>query len=141
MLYFSPGSHLFRLVTVLSLVGEYPTTSLYLLGDRQELGRLVQKLTQPQLIRNSATGEKLCVKVINLSGKSPCTTIRLSSFALPLLDWVGTREYYESRFTRSGMSSSKTHHERSYRVAETAVGQASSAGPGCFRRFRCSIGR
>ena len=57
MLYFSPGSHLFRLVTVLSLVGEYPTTSLQLLGDRQELGRLVQKLTQPQVIRNSATGE------------------------------------------------------------------------------------
>ena len=121
MMYFSPGSHLFRLVTVLSLVGEYPTTSLQLLGDRQELGRLVQKLTQPQVIRNSATGEKLCVKVINLSGKSPCTTIRLSRFALPLLDWIGTREYYESRFTRSGMSSSKTHHERSYRVAETAV--------------------
>ena len=44
MQYFRPGSQLRQLITMLSIVGEYPIRSLYLLGNERAYKALVHKL-------------------------------------------------------------------------------------------------
>ena len=48
MQYFRPGSQLRQLITMLSIVGEYPIRSLYLLGNERAYKALVHKLTTPE---------------------------------------------------------------------------------------------
>ena len=48
MQYFRPGSQLRQLITMLSVVGEYPIRSLYLLGNERAYKALVHKLTTPE---------------------------------------------------------------------------------------------
>ena len=86
MIYFSPGSHISRFISFLALVGEYPTSSLDLLGSQRELSRLIDKLSVKQLIRNTATGESIERRILLIRGKGTSRTVRLSTFALPLLD-------------------------------------------------------
>ena len=38
-----PGSHVWRLLTVLSAVGEFPAQSLHLLGSERSLEKLVHR--------------------------------------------------------------------------------------------------
>ena len=51
MQYFRPGSQLRQLITMLSIVGEYPIRSLYLLGNERAYKALVHKLTTPETFR------------------------------------------------------------------------------------------
>ena len=55
MIHFSATSHVHRLVTVLSLVGEYPAHPLRLLGKERVMKELVRKLTVTQTFRNDET--------------------------------------------------------------------------------------
>ena len=55
MQYFRPGSQLRQLITMLSIVGEYPIRSLYLLGNERAYkalvhGRLSGTLSERSLI-------------------------------------------------------------------------------------------
>ena len=121
MIYFSPGSHISRFISFLALVGEYPTSSLDLLGSQRELSRLIDKLSVKQLIRNTATGESIERRILLIRGKGTSRTVRLSTFALPLLDWLGIRDSYISRFGAGSLSGNQLHIERNHRVAETAA--------------------
>lgn len=121
MIYFSPGSHISRFISFLALVGEYPTSSLDLLGSQRELSRLIDKLSVKQLIRNTATGDSIERRILLIRGKGASRTVRLSTFALPLLDWLGIRDSYISRFGAGSLSGNQLHIERNHRVAETAA--------------------
>ena len=121
MIYFSPGSHISRFITFLALVGEYPVSSLDLLGNQRELSRLIDKLSVKQTIRNTKSGECIERRVPLVRGKGASRSVRLSTYALPLLDWLGIREYYLSRFGAGTLSGSQLHIERNHRVAETAA--------------------
>ena len=121
MILFRPGSHLDLLITLLSIVGEYPVSSLYLLGNERVFKAMVRELTLPQSFHNSITGEKLQLRLLTIAGKHPNKTVRLCRQAMLLLDWVGTREFYLSVYDRHNFSGSLSHVERNHRVAETAA--------------------
>ena len=66
MQYFRPGSQLRQLITMLSIVGEYPIRSLYLLGNERAYKALVHKLTTPETFRIPQTETEL-------TGRIECT--------------------------------------------------------------------
>ena len=121
MILFRPGSHLDFLVTLLSIVGEYPVQSVSLLGNERVMKALIHDLALPQPFHNSITGEKFSGRVLSISGKSPNKTIRLCKSALPLLAWAGTDRYYLSAWGRQVFSGNRAHVERNHRVAETVA--------------------
>lgn len=65
MIHFSAKSHVHRLVTVLSFVGEYPAHSLHLLGKERVMKELVHRLTTAQTFRNDETGEEHTCRLPN----------------------------------------------------------------------------
>ena len=120
MITFRTGSHLHRLITLLSAAGEFPTQSLHLLGNEKEVKELVAKLKQPQTIRNSKTGDSVSlVKVVNVSGNGQRKTLRLYKNAVPILKWIDAEDYYMSSFRSHKFSGDGEHIERNHRVAET----------------------
>ena len=72
MQYFRPGSQLRQLITMLSIVGEYPIRSLYLLGNERAYKALVHKLTTPETFRIPQTETELTTRaaVHNLAAVS-----------------------------------------------------------------------
>ena len=64
MILFRPGSHLDFLVTLLSIVGEYPVQSVSLLGNERVMKALIHDLALPQSFHNSITGEKFSGRIL-----------------------------------------------------------------------------
>ena len=55
MVQFIPGSQVWQLITLLSIVGEYPLGSRHLLGNKAVFKNLVHKLNRPQTFCNIET--------------------------------------------------------------------------------------
>lgn len=127
MIHFRPGSHVHRLVTILSTTGEFPTRSLYLLGNERVFKAVVHKLTTIQQFRNSRTGAELTCRMLTVSGRGRNKTIRFHRSALPILEWVSAQDYYLHAFRNHKFSGDAYHVERRHRVAE-AVAMCMSAG-------------
>ena len=127
MLHFTPGSHAHRLITLLSVVGEYPMNSVCLLGGVQVYKTLIRKMCEKQVVRFDDTGEEFETKLLNVSGKGQSKTIRLYKGALPILDRMGAGEYYRAAFDNHKFRGDLTHRERNHRVAE-AIAMSTRAG-------------
>ena len=121
MIHFRTGSQVHMLVSLLSVVGEYPMCSLHLLGNERVLKMLIHKLTTSQTIRNFDTGEEITVRTLTVTGKAASKTIRLYKAALPILDWIGARESYMSSFQNHRFPGDAAHRERNHRVAEVVA--------------------
>lgn len=120
MINFHKGSHLHRLIALLSVTGEFPTSSLYLLGNERMYKRLVAELTEPTAIRDPETGTKhIFPKVVNISGKGKYKTVRLYKGALSLLQWIDADKHYSEEFRHHRFSGDSAHIERNHRIAET----------------------
>ena len=120
MIHFRPGSQLHRLITVLSVSGEYPTKSLYLLGNERVYKSLTHKLTSAQTIRNSQTETDITpARVLTVTGKGADKTVRLYKGAIPILRWIGAEEYYLQSFWNHKFPGDSAHRERNHRVAES----------------------
>ena len=91
MIHFSAKSHVHRLVTVLSFVGEYPVHSLYLLGKERVMKELVHRLTAVQMFRNDETGEEHTCRLLTITGKGREKSIRFYKAGLVILGWVRMR--------------------------------------------------
>ena len=129
MIVFRPGSHVYRLVAVLGITGEYPTTGLHLLGNERVVKALVHNLESVQLFHNEQTGEEMTCRLINISGKGRRKTIRFYRPALPILNWVHPRAlgYYLYAFNNHKFSGDERHKDRMHRSAE-AVAMCMRAG-------------
>ena len=82
MLHFTTGSHAHRLITLLSVVGEYPMNSVCILGGVQVYKTLIRKMCEKQVVRFDDTvvalktgqglltvrGEGLQLKNLSLEG-------------------------------------------------------------------------
>jgi hypothetical protein len=78
-------SQLYRLISLLSVCGEYPVRSLHLLGNKRMYRKLVDECMQPLTIRNPETAEAISLpRLFNLCGKGRLKSIRLYSGALPI---------------------------------------------------------
>lgn len=129
MQYIRPGSQVRQVITLLSVVGEYPTQSLYLLGNERVFKALVHKLTAPQLYRLSQTDTEMTTRLLTITGAK---SIRLYKAALPILNWIhpNALENYLGAFWNHRFPGNTSHIERNHRVAE-AVAMCMRAGIEC----------
>ena len=86
MQYFRPGSQLRQIITMLSIVGEYPIRSLCLLGNDRAYKALVHKLTTPETFRIPQTETELTTRLLTVTGKGNSRSVRFYKGALPILD-------------------------------------------------------
>ena len=127
MIYIRPGSQAHEILTLLSIVGEFPTCSVHLLGNERVYKALISKLSERQDFCHTETGQVHTTKLLTISGKGSAKTIRLYRKALPILDWIGAAEYYSEAFPNHKFSSGEYHVTRNHRVAE-AVAMFMKAG-------------
>lgn len=119
MIHFRSGSQLHRLITIISVSGEYPIKSLHLLGNERMYKLLVHKLTTRQTVRNSQTEMDFTpARVLTVTGKGAVKTMRLYKGAIPMLRWIGAEEYYLQTFWNHKFPGDSAHRERNHRVAE-----------------------
>ena len=88
MVQFIPGSQVWQLITLLSIVGEYPLGSRHLLGNKAVFKNLVHKLNRPQTFCNIETGDTMTCRLLSVSGDDRNRNIRLCKVALPILEFL-----------------------------------------------------
>ena len=115
-----PDSQLYRLISLLSVCGEFPVRSLDLLGNKRLYRRVVSECTIPVTVQNPTTKENISLpKIFILTGKGRMKSIRLYKGARPILTWIGEGEYYDSICYGYNMPMTTAHIDRNHRVAET----------------------
>ena len=123
------GSHVHQLLQLLAIAGEFPASSLHLLGNERVVKALIHRLESVQDIRFSLEGQVLHTKIFQASGYRDMRTIRLNKGALPLLEGLhpNASKYY-LRMTHNHSFSGNVHHVgRNHRVGE-AIALAMMAG-------------
>ena len=123
MIQFFPGSQVWQLITLLSIVGEYPLGSRHLLGNKAVLKNLVHKLNRPQTFFNTETGDTMTCRLLSVSGDDRNRNIRLCKVALPILEWISPecQSYHLNSFRKHNFSSSVSHRERNHRIGEAVT--------------------
>ena len=115
-----PSSQLHRLISLLSVCGEFPVKSLDLLGNKRLYRRVISECTVPVTIQNPTTKETISLpKIFILTGKGRMKSIRLYKGARPILNWIGEGEYYDLICYGYNMPMTTAHVDRNHRVAET----------------------
>ena len=114
------GRQVWDILSVLSVVGEFPFRSLHLIGG-DSIYQKIYKYLIKQTYRNPGTGEELTVKLLTVSGNSDQKTVRLFKRALPLLDWLGAKEYYMQVYQDHKFSGGYNHIVRNHRAAEAVA--------------------
>lgn len=120
MIIFNESVRAYKLVSLLSVVGEYPIASLGLLGNERGYKRLIREMSAKQTYRNSKTGEEVTCTALSILRKSH-HTIRLKLKALPLMEWVGGAEYWQEAWGKNHWSGNESSIERHHRVAEVVA--------------------
>ena len=120
MIHFRPGSQVYRLVTLLSVVGEFPMRSIHLLGNERVLKTLIGKLTSFQLLRFD-NGEETGCRLLTIAGRGAGKAIRLYKGALFLLSNFSASEYYMNAFWGHRFPGDDAHRERNFRIAEAVA--------------------
>lgn len=118
---YSSDMRVHQLLSLLSVVGEYPVASIDLFGDRRCNRRLITDLTAKQEFWNIDNDEVFDCVAIGLSGKGKYKTIRLRKGAIPMLSWCGGEAYYEETYSEKKFSSKAENVDRNHRVAETVA--------------------
>ena len=123
MIHMHNGSQAGSLAAILSVVGEYPYSSLHLLGNERYLRKLVRKLTDKNELYHSESGERVFCKFLNLSGKGSRKSIRLCKESLPILKWISPDAFdsYMHISKKLRFSGDVWHIERNHRVAEVVA--------------------
>ena len=114
------GSHVHQLLQLLAIAGEFPASSLHLLGNERVVKELVHRLESAQDIRFSLEGQVHHTKLFTVSGYRDMRTVRLSKGALPLLEGLHPKaSAYYLRATRNHQLAGGVHHVgRNHRVGE-----------------------
>ena len=120
MVHFTPGSQVWQLITLLSIIGEYPLGSRHLLGNKAVFKNLVHKLNRPQTFCNTETGDTMTCRLLSVSGDDRNRNIRLYKAALPILEWISPEchRYYTKSFRKHNFGGDISHRERSHRIGE-----------------------
>ena len=121
MIYVRPGSQVHRLITILSVVGDFPIQSLGLLGNERVYKVLVNKLNTKQDFQNPETGEKFSCRLLNICGNGKWRSVRFFKGGLPILRWIGAEAYYLNAFSGHDIPGDQDHRDRFHRVAEAVA--------------------
>ena len=123
MITIRPGSHVHTLIVLLSFVGEFPMSSLHLLGSVRSYKDLIRKLNQEQEFRFHDTDFRMTCRLLTVSGKKKYKTVRFHKSGLPILEALDpdAYEYYLDAFRDHSFSGNQNHVDRNHRIAETAL--------------------
>ena len=121
MIYVRSGSQVHRLITLLSVVGDFPIQSLGLLGNERVYKVLVNKLNTKQDFQNPDTGEKISCRLLNVCGKGKWKSVRFFKGGIPILRWIGAEEYYLNAFAGHDIPGDQDHRDRFHRVGEAVA--------------------
>lgn len=123
MITLRPGSHVYRLLNLLAICGEFPHRSLHLLGSVRTLEELVRRLEVVQHFRTPTGADLGTCKMLTTSGRGDRRTIRLYKSALPLLQALNPAalDWYLATTGGHRFSGSASHVERNHRVAESVA--------------------
>ena len=123
-----PGSHMYFVLKLLSVSGEFPSRSLGILGDVRTVKAMVHKMENARKIRLS-TGDISETKLFQLSGKWNNRTVRLTKNAIALLNDIhpDAPGYYLDSFPDNRFSGNEFIINRNHRVGE-ALAMCMKAG-------------
>ena len=109
-----------ELLTLLSYVGEFPYSDLFLLGSKEGWRKLVARLSQQQEYRFPDTPERITCQLLKLSGKGRTKTIRMTKAAVSVLERVNpdAAYYYTQTYLQYNPQGSALRIDRAHRVAE-----------------------
>ena len=130
MIYVRSGSRADFIITLLSIVGEFPYSAMKLLGDERVYRKLISKLSEKQSYCHTDSGEVLTVKLLSVSGRGQLKTVRLYKKAHSVLDWYGARSFYIDSYYSPHFRGGATYTDRNHRVAE-AVAMLMKIGVEC----------
>ena len=116
-------SHVYRLLTFLSYVGEYPLCSLQLLGSKEVWRKLVHKHAQRQEYRIPGHANKITCRLLLITGKGKSKSVRLSKGGQNILEVVNPDAalYYTQNYLRHNHAGEAKRLDRFHRVAESAA--------------------
>ena len=123
-----PGSHMYSLLRLLSIVGEFPSKSMGIFGDVRTVKAMIHKMESAQKIRLS-NGDIIGTKLFQLSGKWNDRTIRLNKNALAVFNDIhpDALNYYLDTFPDNRFSGNQLNIHRNHRVGE-AIAMCMMAG-------------
>ena len=123
MITIRPGSHVFWLMTMLSVVGEFPVSSLHLFGSARSWRDLVRRLDMVQDFRFPQPEEAYTCRMLNIANRGQLKTIRFYKGGLELLQKLDSEayQYYLDSFSNHHFRGDIEHLERNHRVAEAVV--------------------
>jgi len=116
-------SHVYRLLTFLSYVGEYPLCSLQLFGSKEVWRKLIHKHSQRQEYRIPGHAEKITCRLLLITGKGKGKSVRLSKGGQNILEIVNPNAalYYTQNYLRHNHAGEAKRLDRFHRVAESAA--------------------
>ena len=123
MITIRPGSHIHTLLTVLTMVGEFPMASVGLLGSRRSYCDLIRRLTTLQEFRFPDSDERISCRLLTVSGKGKRKSLRFFRGGLHLVKrWDADRyRQYLREFRNHSFSGNSSHIQRNHLIAEVAV--------------------
>ena len=115
-----PGSHMYHLLCLLSVSGEFPSRSLGIFGDVRTIKAMIHKMESVQKFRLYSNNTVLATKLFQVSGIRDKRTIRLSKNALPVLNELhpDTLGYYLASYPDNRFTGNLLNMQRNHRVGE-----------------------
>ena len=109
-----------ELLTLLSYIGEFPYSDLFMLGSKEAWRKLVAKLSQQQEYRFPDSADRITCQLLKLSGKGRAKTIRMTKAAVSILERVNPEaaHYYTQTYLQYNPQGSALRIDRTHRVAE-----------------------
>ena len=123
MFVITPSSQVRKIITILSVVGEFPFSSIGLLGNRNYIYNQIYKHIYVNDYELPETNEIIRCQLFQLSGKAELKTIRFHKSGLQVLKHLDPAAYqsYMDAFNKHFFRSDDEHILRNHRIAEAAV--------------------
>ena len=112
---------LMNVLTVMTVAGEMPLVAASQLGRHKAYRKALYEFAKQQVYENTKDKSRICVKLINISDRGKHKRCRLYKKAIPILDWIGMREYYEEMFPNNRVSGGEQNRFRNDMVAEAVM--------------------
>ena len=119
----TPSSQVNKLLTILSVVGEFPFDSRGLLGSEGYFNNLIYKHTRPDDYSFSNSDIIIHGQLFQLAGKAELKTIRFHKTGLPILKHLNPIAYqhYLDTYDNHHLRTTEDRIIRNHRIAEAAV--------------------
>ena len=119
----TPRSQVNKLLTILSVVGEFPFDSRGLLGSEGYFNNLIYKHTRPDDYTFSKSDKIIHGQLFQLAGKAELKSIRFHKTGLPILKHLDPIAYqhYLDTYDNHHLRTTEDRIIRNHRIAEATV--------------------